>query len=91
MVFDKEAKAIQEKKEFSTNGTSITGCCKQKNPNRSTYNTLHEVQLQGDKRPQDNPDTTNLIDEKAETAWNTLAHQQPPEHDTNSTDTMFNT
>lgn len=38
-----------------------------------------------------NPDTMNLIDEKAEIAWNTLAQQQLPEQDTDSTDTKLNT
>lgn len=31
------------------------------------------------------PDTLNFIDEKAEIAWNTLAQQQLPEQETNST------
>lgn len=53
MIFDKEARYIQWKKENLLNkGASLTRCGKWKNPNRSVSIALHKTQVQVNQRPQ---------------------------------------
>jgi hypothetical protein len=54
LVFDKEARNTHliKKKASSTNGAGLTGCCTNKNANRSIFITMHKTQVQVDQNPQ---------------------------------------